>query len=162
MPGGWHIPAPSPIAVLDKLNGKGAGMPITVAMYDKGLGHIGERLKALGLDIKVVTFSKDGMFLIDGARVAPADVAVDYLWLNSNINLDGFQQGAFDIALACRSVGVLQTFNAGLDHPFYKKEACGADAEGELDRAEFGMKQYTEDGAGTIRLRIQVEAVKED
>ena len=49
-----------------------------------------------------------------------------------------------------------------IEHPFYKKEACGADAEGELDRAEFGMKQYTEDGAGRIRLRIQVEAVKED
>ena len=49
-----------------------------------------------------------------------------------------------------------------IDHPFYKKEACGADAEGELDRADFGMKQYTEDGAGRIHLRIQVEAVKED
>ena len=49
-----------------------------------------------------------------------------------------------------------------IEHPFYKKEACGADAEGELDRTDFGMSQYTEDGAGRIRLRIQVEAVKED
>jgi polyisoprenoid-binding protein YceI len=55
----------------------------------------------------------------------------------------------------------LNTFKC-IDHPFYKKEACGADAEGELDRADFGMNQYTEDGAGRIRLRIQVEAVKED
>ena len=48
-----------------------------------------------------------------------------------------------------------------IDHPYYKKEVCGADAEGELDRAEFGMSRYTEDGMGRIRLRIQVEAIKE-
>jgi polyisoprenoid-binding protein YceI len=48
-----------------------------------------------------------------------------------------------------------------IDHPFYKKEVCGADAEGELDRAEFGLSKYTEDGMGRIRLRIQVEAIRE-
>ncbi len=46
-------------------------------------------------------------------------------------------------------------------HPFYKKEACGADAGGELNRADFGMAQYTEGGMGIIHLRIQVEALKE-
>lgn len=48
-----------------------------------------------------------------------------------------------------------------IDHPFYKKEVCGADAEGQLDRADFGMTQYTDNGAGKILLRIQVEAIKE-
>jgi len=48
-----------------------------------------------------------------------------------------------------------------IDHPFYKKEVCGADAEGQLDRADFGMTQYTEGGAGKILLRIQVEAIRE-
>ena len=121
-------------------------MPVTVAMYDKGLEHIGERLQALGLDIKLVTFSKNGLYKIDGADVTPADAAVDYLWLNSNINLDNFQQGAFDIALATKSVGVLQTFNAGLDHPFYKKIAakgtriCNSSAQG-VAIAEYVMAQ---------------------
>ena len=45
-------------------------------------------------------------------------------------------------------------------HPYYKKDVCGADAEGELNRADFGMTQYTENGAGIIKLRIQVEALK--
>lgn len=49
-----------------------------------------------------------------------------------------------------------------IDHPFYKKEACGADAEGQLDRADYGMTQYTDNGAGIIKLKIQVEAIKED
>lgn len=96
-------------------------MPITVAMYDKGYAHIGERLKALGLDVVVHTFDRQGQFNINGASVRPNEVAVDYMWLNSNINADGFQKGAFDLALACRSIKVLQTFNAGLDHPFYKQ-----------------------------------------
>jgi polyisoprenoid-binding protein YceI len=43
-----------------------------------------------------------------------------------------------------------------------KKEVCGADAEGDLDRADFGMKLYSEGGAGRIHLRIQVEAFREE
>lgn len=49
-----------------------------------------------------------------------------------------------------------------MEHPFYKKKACGADAEGMLDRADFGMDQYTQNGMGIIKLRIQVEALKDD
>jgi polyisoprenoid-binding protein YceI len=49
-----------------------------------------------------------------------------------------------------------------MEHPFYKKMACGADAEGEINRAEFGMPQYTDNGMGQIKLRIQVEALKDD
>lgn len=54
----------------------------------------------------------------------------------------------------------IHSFNC-IEHPFYKKQACGADAEGLLDRADFGMTQYTDNGAGKIRLRIQVEVLKE-
>lgn len=48
-----------------------------------------------------------------------------------------------------------------IDHPFFKREVCGADAEGDLDRADYGMTLFTEDGMGKIHLRIQVEAMKE-
>jgi len=48
-----------------------------------------------------------------------------------------------------------------IDHPFYKKEACGADAEGELNRADFGMPKYAEGEMGKVKLRIQVEALKQ-
>ncbi len=111
-------------------------MPLTIAMYDKSYEHIGRRLDALGLDIVVHTFGKDGKFLIDGVRKAPRDVAVDYMWLSSHLNTDGFRDGAFELVLDCKSVGVLQTFNAGLDYPFYKKVAqkgtriCNSSAQG--------------------------------
>jgi polyisoprenoid-binding protein YceI len=55
----------------------------------------------------------------------------------------------------------LNSFNC-IEHPFFKKEACGADAEGQINRADFGMDQYTQDGMGIIKLRIQVEALKDD
>ena len=35
-------------------------MPVTVAMYDKAFEEIGEQLNALGLDITVHTFGRDG------------------------------------------------------------------------------------------------------
>ena len=47
-------------------------------------------------------------------------------------------------------------------HPLLRREVCGADASGALDRAEFGMTQLTADGAGKIALRIQVEALREE
>jgi len=47
-------------------------------------------------------------------------------------------------------------------HPLFRREVCGADASGSLDRAEFGLKQGTEGGAGRTTLRIQVEALKQD
>lgn len=52
-----------------------------------------------------------------------------------------------------------------IPHPLLKKkEVCGADAEGDLDWAEYGIKmsKYAGGDAGKVRLRIQVEAVKQD
>lgn len=95
-------------------------MPVTVAMYDNAFEEVGEQLNALGLDITVHTFGRDGKFLIDGVSVAPGEVEVDYLWLSQHIYNGDFKDGAFDTVLACKSVGVLQTFNAGLDDPLYK------------------------------------------
>ena len=96
-------------------------MSVTVAMYDKSLQHIGARLDALNLDITVHTFGQDGKFMVDGVAVAPADLDIDYFWLSAHINDDDFREGAFSTALACKSVKVLQTFNAGLDNPIYAK-----------------------------------------
>ena len=48
-----------------------------------------------------------------------------------------------------------------IDHPFYKKEVCGADAEGEFNRNDFGVAKYGEGDGGKTRVRIQVEGIKE-
>jgi polyisoprenoid-binding protein YceI len=51
-----------------------------------------------------------------------------------------------------------------IEHPYYKKEVCGADAQGELNWSIYGMK-YSEFGqgeAGRVTLRIQVEGLRGD
>jgi phosphoglycerate dehydrogenase-like enzyme len=121
-------------------------MAITIGMYDGSLAHIGERLDALGLDVTVLPFDKSGNFNIDGKSTPPDEVALDYLWLSSHINAAGAQKTAFDLAVACKSVGVLQTFNAGLDHPVYKQmsdkgtRVCNSSAQG-VAIAEYVMAQ---------------------
>lgn len=52
-----------------------------------------------------------------------------------------------------------------IPHPMLKgKELCGADAEGELNWATFGMRmsKFGEGEAGRLHLRIQVEAVRQE
>jgi phosphoglycerate dehydrogenase-like enzyme len=140
-------------------------MPLTVAMYDKSYEYIGKRLDALGLDIVVHTFGKDGKFLINGARVAPRDIAIDYMWLSSHLNTDGFRDGAFDFALGCKSIGVLQTFNAGLDYPFYGKlsakgtRICNSSAQG-VAIAEYVLAQVLS-VLQPIELQRQLQAKKQ-
>ncbi len=48
-----------------------------------------------------------------------------------------------------------------IEHPMLKKEYCGADAEGEFNRADFGMTFYADGELGKVHVRIQVEALKE-
>ncbi len=57
----------------------------------------------------------------------------------------------------------INLFNC-IPHPILKKELCGADAEGELNWSEYGMKmsKYGQGEVGKVRLRIQVEALKQD
>lgn len=43
--------------------------------------------------------------------------------------------------------------------PFLKKERCGADASGVINRSEFGVGQYAEMTGPQVRLAIQVEGL---
>ena len=111
-------------------------MTFTIAMHELSLAHIGERLDALGLDARVLTFDGEGVFRDGAARRPPEEIAADYMWFSSHIHRGGGQDAAFDLALRCKSVGVLQTYNAGLDHPFYARIAargariCNSSAQG--------------------------------
>jgi phosphoglycerate dehydrogenase-like enzyme len=122
-------------------------MPMTLAMYDKSFAHIGSRFEALRVpDVAVWTFGKDGMFRNGDRAVPAAQMDVDYLWLSADINFDQARAQVFETVLKCRSVKVLQTFNAGLDDPVYKKIAakgvriCNSSAQG-IAIAEYTLGQ---------------------
>lgn len=72
--------------------------------------------------------------------------------------------GQVTIMGVTRSVPLtINLFNC-IPHPMLKKELCGADAEGEANWSQFGMKwsKYGEGEAGRTRIRIQVEALKQE
>lgn len=48
-----------------------------------------------------------------------------------------------------------------IQHPMLKREVCGADAKGEFNRADFGMKKAADGALGKVEVQIQVEALKD-
>jgi len=48
------------------------------------------------------------------------------------------------------------------EHPMFKREVCGADVRAQFDRRAFGMVEEVVNDNGTVRLQIQVEALKGD
>ena len=95
-------------------------MTITVAIYDRAHEDLGDALPALGLDLDVLVFDKDGKLYDDGKEIDPAETEVDYFWLSALINRDQAGKAAFDLVVRTKKIGVLQTFNAGLDDPVYR------------------------------------------
>lgn len=98
-------------------------MTVTVGLFDATWERLRERIEALGLDIAVRTFDRDGNFDVDGTIVPPSEVDLGYLWLAPDLAGGDFGNLPFEVALACRKVEVLQTFNAGLDNPAYRQIA---------------------------------------
>lgn len=108
-------------------------MTTLIGMHESSLAHIGGGLGALGLDVEVVTFNNDGVF--SGGRAAD-EMSLDYLWLSMHVPREMGQDRAFDMALACKRIDVFQSYNAGIEHPFFKKAAargiriCNSSAQG--------------------------------
>jgi polyisoprenoid-binding protein YceI len=112
---------------------------------------------------------------IDFGHRTMNQVALSAEWLNvaahptlryeGTLRFDGDRPASIDGKLTL--VGVtkpvalrIESFRC-IRHPLFRREVCGADASGSLDRAEFGLTQATSDGAGRITLRIQVEALQQ-
>lgn len=112
---------------------------------------------------------------IDFGHRVMNEVAIGGEWLNADMNptlryvgtlrFEGERpvavEGDLTLMGVTRPVPLrIESFRC-IKHPLFRREVCGADASGSFDRADFGMKQYTQDGAGKMTLRIQVEALAE-
>ena len=84
------------------------------------------------------------------------------------IRFDGDKPSAIDGQLTFR--GQTKPVKLTIDgfgcipHPMLKKQVCGADAQGTMNWAEWGMKhsEYGQGDAGRVTLHIQVEGLKQD
>lgn len=108
----------------------------TLAMHEKSWGAIRDRLTALDLDLDIATFTDAAAYSMNGQLIPAEEAEIDYLWLRTDVTTEGVRDAVFDNVLRAKRVGVLQTFNAGLDHPFYRALAdqgtriCNSSAQG--------------------------------
>jgi len=148
------------------------GLSIWRGKFDKTTGTVtyDAAAKTGSVDIEVATSSIDfGLADMHEEAVKPDWLDVEKypaMTYKGTLRFDGDRPVAVDGRLTLRGVTKplvlkINSFKC-IEHPYYKKQVCGADAEGDVDRADFGMTQYTEDGAGIIHLRIQVEGIKKD
>ena len=148
------------------------GISVWRGRFDETSGRIvlDREAKTGTVEVRVATDSID--FGLDSMH----EFAVKPDWLDvakhpemsyrGTLVFEGDAPVAVDGALTLRGVTkplklTIRKFGC-LVHPMENRERCGADAEGELDRADWGMPLYTEDGAGRIALRIQVEALRDE
>jgi len=96
-------------------------MSAKVAIHENALNHIEQRLNELALDIQILPYDNSGQFTINGQKQSPGEIDIDYFWLSYQSAAEDDRKIAFQTAVACKSINVLQTFNAGLDDPYYKK-----------------------------------------
>jgi polyisoprenoid-binding protein YceI len=138
--------------------------------FNKTRGHvILDRAARTGeVDILVEAASIDfGHRVMNEAALAPE-------WLNADmhpnlryvgtIRFEGDAPAAVDGRLTLlgttRPVALRIHSLKCIRHPIFRREVCGADASGRIDRGEFGMKQSIGEGSLEVTLRIQVEAMK--
>jgi len=83
--------------------------------------RIRERIAHLAPRLQVVTVPEAGRYQLDSAEVAAADLAPEIVWNTQEAYMSGLLPTLMRPLLDCPSVRWLQTFNAGLDLPIFRR-----------------------------------------
>jgi phosphoglycerate dehydrogenase-like enzyme len=89
-------------------------MVVKVTMFAGAHARVRDRLEALDLPIEVVTFDDAGSYAVEGFES-------EAIWLSPDVSFGARRGAAFGTVLDSASAKWMQTFNAGLDDPTYKK-----------------------------------------
>jgi len=144
------------------------GISVWRGKFDKTSGTVtlDRAVKTGSVEIRVESSS------VDFGHRTMNEVALSEEWLNVErfpvmryrgpIVFEGDKPVAVDGQLSLLAVTKpvrlrINSFNCMI-HPLLRREVCGADAEAEFNRADFGMKQYSQ--GEVIHLRIQVEGMR--
>jgi polyisoprenoid-binding protein YceI len=144
------------------------GISVWRGKFDKTSGTVtlDREAKIGAVEIRVESSS------VDFGHRTMNEVALSEEWLNVErfpvmryrgpIVFEGDKPVAVDGQLSLLAVTKpvrlkIHSFNC-MTHPLFRREVCGADAEGDFNRADFGMKQYSQ--GEMIHLRIQVEGMR--
>lgn len=131
--------------VLDR-EGKTGKVDITIDAASLDFGHEKMNEHARGEEFfnvaKYPSISYTGTLKFDGDQPEAVDGQLTLLGVTKPVKLE------------------IESFKC-ITHPMLKKEVCGADAEAEFNRADFGMTKYADGEAGKVSIEIQVEALKD-
>ena len=131
---------------LDPAAGRGlVSLRIPTAGVDTGLAIFDARLRQgdlLASEAHPVAYFVASRFFFDGHKVSA---------VHGELTLRGTSQGLQLRALrfGCHT------------HPLLQREVCGGDFEGELQRADFGAGFGLPFVANRVRLRVQVEGIRQ-
>jgi len=147
------------------------GISVWRGKFTRAAGKVNFDRAAHAGDVNIVVQTAS----IEFGHRAMNEAAVGAEWLNTEqfptmvyqgkMRFEGDNPVALDGRLTLLGVSQPLTLKINslkcIEHPLFKREVCGADAEGDLERGDYGLKQYTDGGMGRLHLRIQVEALKD-
>lgn len=83
--------------------------------------RIRDRIGDLASRLEVITVPAAGRYMRDGADIPPAELAPEIVWNTQEAYMSGLLPTLMRPLLDCPSVRWLQTFNAGLDLPVFRR-----------------------------------------
>jgi len=118
-------------------------MSVDVVLHHAAYQRVKDRLTALSLPVRPLLLQDDGLCRIGDGTAALADQAPEIVWLSLDIAQSRLFGSCMEFVSAAPSVKWLQTFNAGLDHPAYRKIAAAGIRIGASSAQAVAISEYT-------------------
>jgi len=91
-----------------------------ILIEEHAYARLESQLRAIGADLQFILMKADGLLYFQGEPITSAAAKPDVAWLNVDLARANLIQQYVQTVLATGTVKWLQTFNAGLDQPFYQ------------------------------------------
>lgn len=92
----------------------------TILIEAQAFQRLEAELRSIDATLAFVLMQPDGSWTLNGKNISVADVRAEIAWLNVGLARTRMIQTYIKAVLATGTVKWLQTFNAGLDHAFYR------------------------------------------
>lgn len=92
----------------------------TILIEEEAYQRLEGQLSAIDADLSFILMKPDGHLYLHGQRITVEAAKPDVAWLNVGLMRANLVQPYIQAVLATGTVKWLQTFNAGLDKPFYQ------------------------------------------
>lgn len=92
----------------------------SILIEERAYVRLESQLRALGADLQFILMKADGLLYSNGQPSPAATAKPTVAWLNVDVARANLTKPYVETVLAAGSIKWLQTYNAGLDQPFYQ------------------------------------------